>query len=87
PDLQARKTIRTWVNSQWKFIPLPGQLSVEINNHIVVTFADDPATRKLRNTSKTAERHARLARRWDEQNERQVSGLTELYRNDRHWGA
>ena len=31
PDLQARRTIRTWVNSQWKFMPLPGQLSVEIN--------------------------------------------------------
>ena len=32
PDKSARGTIKTWVNSQWKFVPLPGQLSTEINS-------------------------------------------------------
>lgn len=27
-----RGTVETWVNSQWKYLAAPGQLSVEINN-------------------------------------------------------
>jgi hypothetical protein len=34
PDLSARGKVKTWVTSQWKFTPLPGQLSAEINNLI-----------------------------------------------------
>jgi hypothetical protein len=26
-----RGTVETWVNSQWKYLAAPGQLSVEIN--------------------------------------------------------
>jgi N-acylneuraminate cytidylyltransferase len=28
-----RGTVETWVNSQWKYLAEPGQLSVEINNY------------------------------------------------------
>jgi hypothetical protein len=29
-----RGTVETWVNSQWKYLAAPGQLSVEINSEI-----------------------------------------------------
>ena len=31
PNPTARGKLRTWVTSQWKFMPFPGQLSVQIN--------------------------------------------------------
>jgi hypothetical protein len=31
-----RGTVETWVNSQWKYRAVPGQLSVEINNHTII---------------------------------------------------
>ncbi len=31
PSQSAREKVKTWVKSQWKFTPLQGQLSVEIN--------------------------------------------------------
>ncbi len=37
-----RGTVETWVNSQWKYLAAPGQLSVEINSpelKIVVTHS------------------------------------------------
>jgi hypothetical protein len=33
PDPTVRGKVRTWVTSQWKFTPFPGQLSAEINKY------------------------------------------------------
>jgi hypothetical protein len=38
PDQTAREKVRTWVTSQWKLVPLPGQISPEINTGL------DPCT-------------------------------------------
>lgn len=49
PDKTARGKVKTWVTSQWKFMPLPGQLSAEINSkgskgdaaHLVIAWQVD----------------------------------------------
>jgi hypothetical protein len=33
---QPGERVQTWVTSQWKFMPLPGQLSVEINTILAI---------------------------------------------------
>ncbi|WP_348270785.1 DUF1214 domain-containing protein, partial [Rhizobium sp. Root268] len=40
PAENMRGTVETWVNSQWKYLAAPGQLSVEINN--IVFSPDQP---------------------------------------------
>ncbi|NTC22081.1 response regulator transcription factor, partial [Agrobacterium tumefaciens] len=36
PAENTQGKVQTWVNSRWKYPGLPGQFSVEINNHAVL---------------------------------------------------
>jgi hypothetical protein len=35
PAALSQGEVQTWVNSQWKILALPGQVSAEINTHMI----------------------------------------------------
>uniref|UniRef100_UPI001AEBDA9A hypothetical protein n=1 Tax=unclassified Aminobacter TaxID=2644704 RepID=UPI001AEBDA9A len=37
PAINQQGWVQTWVTSQWKNRPIPGQFSAEINKHIVTS--------------------------------------------------